>query len=541
MADSTKPPINKKESQKRVVLSSIDVPFLDKDNKAELKHLFESESKLFTIKSNPLININPSNALCKIKDAFMQCYLQELVKHAIRIHMKISFNPIESFTNYPHHTTCDYEKKLYGYRQFMYGKFSMSCHWKNHQKLQNRVRATYSTILKNAVEKTYPLPDVQTMTYLLQPWCLIFQESKTVDELYYPLFTIMHLWYYGTFPNHSISDIFEDILSPLQLFLDSIFKHIQKNPSKNNNMKNYSLTWKFPLFPLEGKVDFWFKMPNRSSSHSYLPGFIIYDFSSQSIMINLLLALYSINKGFYAPDGALRKHLQFEAVLFFMSDYYFHHVSLTMEGPKFLTLLNLLLETKVYPFQRFTPLEIVFDLETNGFPYWERSTGKKKQPEILQITLREFMTGMPICNKYVNPGVYLKPDAVAVHGITERKLLGKPNIQAIAIWLQRRMQYMSVLTMWAHNVAFDSAVIQYYNVLPKKAAISYICTIPHLKMAVYGNKKEKFELEKKRNKGVLKLGYLYFKTFGKTFANQHTSSADVDALIQLMRYYAIHP
>ncbi|MGH6762204.1 MAG: DNA polymerase III subunit epsilon [Phyllobacterium sp.] len=96
--------------------------------------------------------------------------------------------------------------------------------------------------------------------------------------------------------------------------------------------------------------------------------------------------------------------------------------------------------------------EIIFDTETTGL--------ERLEDRIIEIGCIEMINRFPTgktFHVYINPdGRKIHPDALAVHGIGEEKLAGKPVFSAIA---NDFLDFTDGATLLAHNATFDMGFI----------------------------------------------------------------------------------
>lgn len=96
--------------------------------------------------------------------------------------------------------------------------------------------------------------------------------------------------------------------------------------------------------------------------------------------------------------------------------------------------------------------EIVFDTETTGLD--------NREDRVIEIGALEIVNRFPtgrVFHHYINPqGRPIHPDALAVHGIGEDKLRGKPVFSEIA---SEFMAFVEGAHLVAHNASFDMGFI----------------------------------------------------------------------------------
>ena len=96
--------------------------------------------------------------------------------------------------------------------------------------------------------------------------------------------------------------------------------------------------------------------------------------------------------------------------------------------------------------------EIVFDTETTGLD--------NRADRIIEIggieLVNKFPTGRSF-HEYINPeGRAVHPEALAVHGIGDEQLAGKPPFREVAA---RFVEFIDGATLVAHNATFDIAFV----------------------------------------------------------------------------------
>lgn len=96
--------------------------------------------------------------------------------------------------------------------------------------------------------------------------------------------------------------------------------------------------------------------------------------------------------------------------------------------------------------------EIVFDTETTGLD--------SRVDRVIEIggveLVNRFPTGRTF-HEYINPqGRSVHPEALAIHGITDAQLAGKPTFLEM---VDRFLEFIDGATLVAHNASFDMAFI----------------------------------------------------------------------------------
>lgn len=194
----------------------------------------------------------------------------------------------------------------------------------------------------------------------------------------------------------------------------------------------------------------------------------------------------------------------------------------------------------------FNNLNLVYDLETNNsittigpltdkpnlsrcYPYRQNNKWYGKiYPEITEIAIRDYETGMILLDTLVKPNIPPNQVVQKITGIKPSMLIDKPKIDVIRTILKRKMKNFINCKMMAHNGhRFDDGIILYDDLVDKQN-ISFLDTLSIIPIHL----PEQIKLEKKS------LGIIYKTLFGTTFP-AHRAMSDVDALIKIMRYLKI--
>nr|AEX62543.1 putative ATP-dependent DNA helicase [Moumouvirus Monve] len=194
----------------------------------------------------------------------------------------------------------------------------------------------------------------------------------------------------------------------------------------------------------------------------------------------------------------------------------------------------------------FNGLNLVYDLETSDGiqkkgPFVNKPLIPKSEvyiqdgkyyvtiyPEIIEIAIRDYETGMILINTLIKPENNIKFEVQKLTGIRPIMLLGKPTIQNLQTILNTKMKNFNNYIMMAHNGNnFDNKIMLFYNLVdPQK--VSFIDTISIIPLHLPTGQRLKSK----------KLGEIYFKIFGKKFP-AHRAINDVNALIEIMRHLKI--
>lgn len=194
----------------------------------------------------------------------------------------------------------------------------------------------------------------------------------------------------------------------------------------------------------------------------------------------------------------------------------------------------------------FDNLNLVYDLETTDKiktigpfdykPVVPRSSISRKAnkyygnvyPEITEIAIKDYETGMVLIDSLVKPSKEISLEVQKLTGITTGMVASKPNIDKIRFVMENKMKKFNNCKMLAHNGNnFDDKIILYDKLIdPQKVSfMDTISLIPiHLPLDM--------KLENKS------LGKIYHQLFNKNF-NAHRAMADVNALIEIMKYLKI--
>jgi len=192
----------------------------------------------------------------------------------------------------------------------------------------------------------------------------------------------------------------------------------------------------------------------------------------------------------------------------------------------------------------FNNLNLVYDLESNGaietigpFDYKpiisrtqiykvKNKFYGKKYPEIIEIAIKDYDTGMVLLNTLVKPKNSIPPWIQKLTGIKPSMLIDKPSIESIKLVLDKKMKNFINCKMMAHNGnCFDNRLML-CDKLTDPLKISFLDTLSIIPIHM------PHKLESKS------LGNIYKNLFKKSF-DAHRAMADVDALIKIMRFLKI--
>lgn len=152
----------------------------------------------------------------------------------------------------------------------------------------------------------------------------------------------------------------------------------------------------------------------------------------------------------------------------------------------------------------------------------------KKIPEITEIAIRDYESGMIILNTLVKPKGTIPKEVQTITGINPAMLINKPNINSVRLVLEKKMENFINCKMLAHNGSrFDNEIILYDKLIDTKK-ISFLDTMSIIPI----------HLPMDCKLDIKSLGNIYKMLFGKNF-NAHRAMSDVNALIKIMKYLKI--
>ena len=148
----------------------------------------------------------------------------------------------------------------------------------------------------------------------------------------------------------------------------------------------------------------------------------------------------------------------------------------------------------------------------------------KRYPEIIDIAIKDYETGMVLIDTLVKPIRPIVPEVQQLTGITPDMLVNSAEIDAIRLLLEYKLKNFTNGKMMAHNGSSFDNLIMLYDKLINPKNISFIDTMSIIPTHLpTGTKLE--------SKG---LGHIYATLFQQTF-KAHRAMADVDALCRIMR------
>jgi DNA polymerase III alpha subunit (gram-positive type) len=170
---------------------------------------------------------------------------------------------------------------------------------------------------------------------------------------------------------------------------------------------------------------------------------------------------------------------------------------------------------------------IIFDLETTGLPKAEGSD-LDMQPRIIEfggIKVDDDFNKIDSFEFLCNPGQQLDPKIVKITKITDEML--KDQKPFIAYYKKLAEWFCGESSMAAHNLSFDRQILKFelqrIDKLTKFPwAYNHFCTV-EIGQSVWGK--------------MRKLGDIYEELFGKKIEGAHRSLVDVEATIEILRWY----
>ncbi len=194
----------------------------------------------------------------------------------------------------------------------------------------------------------------------------------------------------------------------------------------------------------------------------------------------------------------------------------------------------------------FSGMNLVYDLETTGAienqgPFEHKPVIQRSQiyfrnnkyhaiiyPEIIEIAIKDYETGLIIMNKLVKANSTLTLGIQNITGITPNMLVGQPTLDQIKVELEDKLKLFTACNMLAHNGnSFDNKIMLFYKLLNPQQ-VFFIDTLSVIPVHMESNSK----LDKKN------LSAIYYQLFKEKF-HAHRAMNDVDALIKIMKYLKI--
>lgn len=301
---------------------------------------------------------------------------------------------------------------------------------------------------------------------------------------------------------------------------------------------------KYPKLNLLGEIDFMEQYPSLKTEN------IVEIKCAKDISIKYYIQLLLYNFCYYYEKKDLKNLFGNKFKIINLLTGLEHHIFIEISP---LNMFNLLAIIADVGGLKFDGLNLVYDLETTDkikitgplkqLSYLQEQldgtrvklfkkgviTYGKKIPEITEIVIRDYDTGMIILNTLVKPRGAIPKEVQTITGITPSMLTNKPDINSVRLVLEKKMKNFTNCKMLAHNGArFDNEIILYDKLIdPNKISFLDTMSIIPIHLPKY------YKLDGKS------LGNIYKALFGKKF-NAHRAMADVNALIKIMRYLKIN-
>ncbi|XWV24660.1 putative ATP-dependent DNA helicase [Tupanvirus deep ocean] len=318
---------------------------------------------------------------------------------------------------------------------------------------------------------------------------------------------------------------------------DEINKYVSNNYLKCN--LDIKVNVCYPKLMLLGEIDFIEKYHDIGTEN------IVEIKCAKEISIRYYIQLLLYNFCYYNQRGETDKLFSNKFKIVNLLTGLEHRIILNISPTNMFNLLIILAEIGNLTFNN---LNLVYDLETNNtienigpldFKPVQRSSrshiynknGKyfiKIYPEITEIAIKDYETGMVLLDTLVKPNNPILPAVQEITGITPSMLLNKPRIESIRLVLDKKMKNFLNCKLMAHNGnRFDNEIILFDKLVdPNK--VSFLDTLSIIPIHLPQN----IKLDSKS------LGKIYYKLFGKNF-NAHRAMSDVDALIKIMKHLKI--
>lgn len=379
------------------------------------------------------------------------------------------------------------------------------------------------------------VPDIKkTYNRYLDPNLYEWNYRKIMEDLFYLVvvqyaYDINHYYYVE---NHGKGKI--DVLNCGMEMYESMNNYIENNYIKLHIDCKIDVTYEKLM--LIGEIDFIERYANDDSET------IVEIKCAKEICIKYYVQLLLYNFCYFLKKGELNKIFHNKFKILNLLTGLEHYLILSIDPTN---MFNVLIVLAQHGNLKFNRMNLVFDLETTGKinnlgpldhkPSLNRaiihySTTKRKYfaeviPEIIEIAIKDYDTGMILLNTLVQPTECKKldPEVEKLTGITDAMLLSAPLIDDVRKVLTRKMDSFTNYHMMAHNcLRFDSKIIL-WDKLVDHQRVNFLDTmsiIPiHLDTDVKAEAKS--------------LGELYKMIIGKNF-NAHRAMADVNALITIM-------
>lgn len=293
----------------------------------------------------------------------------------------------------------------------------------------------------------------------------------------------------------------------------------------------------YPKLMLCGEIDFIEKYPSLGTEN------IVEVKCVTEISIKYYIQLLLYNFCYYYGNNQLDKLFYNKFKLINLLTGLEHYLLISVSPEDMFNILLIMAESGNLKFRN---LNLVYDLETTGMirnvgPYNSKpkiprcSFNRKNNkyygqilPEITEIAIRDYDTGMVLLNTLVKPYGKIQLEAQKKTGITLAMLADKPRIETVRYILEKKMKNFVDCKMMSHNGTRFDRLIMVHEKLVDSNRVSFLDTLSIIPIHL----PPYIKLENK------KLKTIYHQLFGKDFV-AHRAMADVNALIKIMRYLKI--
>lgn len=294
---------------------------------------------------------------------------------------------------------------------------------------------------------------------------------------------------------------------------------------------NIKIPINYPKMSLYGEIDFIEKYNDPSSE-------TIVDIKcTKEISFKYYIQLLLYNFCYYHQNPSRQLFVNKYKILNFLTGLE-HHLIIQTTPEKLFQILLILADVGNL---RMKDFNLVCDLETTGLikvngPYSykpsviPRSLTQKRgiyyyqmiYPEIIEIAIKDYDTGLVLINTMVKPKCLIEPEATRITGIRNEDLINYPTIDTVREVLQRQLKLFTNCRFFSHNgQSFDNRLLVFEKIIdPSK--VTFIDT----KSLIPIHMKDKLDSKK--------LSDIYLFLFNEKLKG-HRAMADVDALIRIMR------
>ena len=174
---------------------------------------------------------------------------------------------------------------------------------------------------------------------------------------------------------------------------------------------------------------------------------------------------------------------------------------------------------------------IVFDTETTGLPLTEHAP-LSSQPKIIEIACIKLDFNLKEVERFdalVNPEMPIPKAASAVNNISDEDVKDKPPFAGIYNDLCNF--FLGEKTVFAHNCPFDMSMLKFEL---KRLGYEYQFPYPTEQMCTVELSRPLLQSEDAPRS--LRLMDLYHHAFDKKHAKAHRAMADVEALVEYIRW-----